>query len=407
MKIVGLIAEYNPFHNGHKFHIEQAKEITGADTAIVIMSGDFVQRGAPAIIPKHLRAKMALQAGADLVFELPTTYASGSAEYFAKGAVSLLDQLGCVDSLCFGCESGDLVPLTKIADILCNEPEDYKTLLAHALKKGDAFPLARQKALSCYLNDPELDKLLAQPNNILGIEYLKAIAQLKSTIQPYCIQRQGADYHDASVHETYSSASAIRSLISSEAVSHIAGHVPCECEQILKETFKLRYPVYADDFSLLLKYRLMQETKETLTSYIDITPELSNRIYNHLNSYISFGQFCELLKTRTFTYTRISRALLHVLLGIRKDTPQFVNSSIHYYAHLLGFRKEAAPVLRLIKENSALPILSKLTAADELIEHGKAALKLDIYASDLYETVITDKFHTPFISELEQQIIRI
>ena len=172
MKIVGLITEYNPFHNGHKYHIEKAKEITGADYVIAVMSGNFVQRGAPAILPKHLRTAMALDGGCDMVIELPVCYATGSAEYFASGAISILDNLGCVDVVCFGSECGNYEILETIARILVNEPLEYKELLQTYLKQGNSFPVARQQALKNYFHDDVLDAVLESPNNILGIEYI-------------------------------------------------------------------------------------------------------------------------------------------------------------------------------------------------------------------------------------------
>ena len=175
MKIVGLITEYNPFHNGHEYHIQQAKKITGADYCIAVMSGNYVQRGAPAFLPKHLRADMALRSGCDLIIELPVCYATGSAEYFAKGAISILNNLGCVDFICFGSECGEYNKLEKIASLLAEEPEDFKSLLQNNLKSGKTFPLARQQALKDYLNDDSLDCILEEPNNILGIEYIKAL----------------------------------------------------------------------------------------------------------------------------------------------------------------------------------------------------------------------------------------
>lgn len=175
MKIVGLITEYNPFHNGHLYHMQKAKEITGADSVIAVMSGNYVQRGAPAIMPKHLRAEMALEAGIPLVLELPVCYASGSAEYFADGAISLFEKLGCIDSICFGSECGDYYLLEKVAHVTADEPEAYKQTLQDALKQGLSFPLARQAALKAYFQDPSLDDILEQPNNILGIEYIKAL----------------------------------------------------------------------------------------------------------------------------------------------------------------------------------------------------------------------------------------
>ena len=176
MKIVGIIAEYNPFHKGHEFHIEKAKKITGADAAIIIMSGDYVQRGIPSIMPKHLRTQMALACGADVVLELPVCYATGSAEYFATGAVSLLEALGCVDYLCFGSECGEIKILQQIADVLCKEPAHYKVLLQKHFKNGNTFPAARKLAFIEYLNQhkslsciPEqISAILDSPNNILA-----------------------------------------------------------------------------------------------------------------------------------------------------------------------------------------------------------------------------------------------
>ena len=185
MKIVGFIAEYNPFHNGHFYHIQKALEVTEADAAIVVMSGDFVQRGAPAILPKRFRARAALECGVAAVFELPVCYATSSAELFALGAVSLLNQLGVVGSICFGSECGDLQILQQLADILCEEPAPYQDSLKEYLKKGLSFPAARQLAVSAYFAErhlPDCSSLLNEPNNILGIEYLKA---LKKNRQPY------------------------------------------------------------------------------------------------------------------------------------------------------------------------------------------------------------------------------
>ena len=192
MKIVGLITEYNPFHNGHLHHIQEAKRVTGADTVIVVMSGDYVQRGVPAIMPKRIRAEMALRCGASAVFELPVCYATGSAEYFAMGAVSLLDRLGVVDSLCFGSECNDLDALSHVADILSQEPEGYRTLLKSALKKGCSFPAARHSAMLEYTSSASVASLLDDPNNILGIEYLKALKKLNSSIKPFTIRRDPA-----------------------------------------------------------------------------------------------------------------------------------------------------------------------------------------------------------------------
>ncbi len=402
MKIVGIIAEYNPFHNGHQYHIEKAKEITGADAAIVVMSGNFVQRGAPAIMPKHLRAEMALKAGASLVIELPVCYATGTAEQFAYGAVSILNSLGCVDAICFGSECGDITALNELAKILCDEPHEYRECLQMHLRNGLSFPLARQKAIETICSNSSIAHLLEQPNNILGIEYLKALYRLNSNIKPYTIQRMSSQYHDVDLQEEFSSATALRQTIISGNFMDLHGQIPDTNIALFEEYYQKRFPVYANDFSLLLKYRLLNETKSTLTQYADVSEELANRIFNQLNNFVSFEQFCELLKTKEMTYSRISRALLHILLGIKKTDYADIG-----YARVLGFRKDVSNVLTVIKNSSAVPLVTKLTAIKGLSDSSIQMLNQDIYASNQYESVVTDKFKTPFINEYEHAIIRV
>ena len=427
MKIVGLITEYNPFHNGHLYHMQKAKEITGADSVIAVMSGNYVQRGAPAIMPKHLRAEVALEAGIPLVLELPVCYASGSAEYFADGAISLFEKLGCIDSICFGSDCGDYYLLEKVAHVTADEPEAYKQTLQDALKQGLSFPLARQAALKAYFQDPSLDDILEQPNNILGIEYIKALYLRKSPIGAYTIRRKISGYHDKELSPGYSSASAIRRLLAfagnsvhlaseemydepglSEVLTRLEGQVPPSCIRSLEETHRVRYPVYANDFSLLFRYRLLTETRESLAGYLDMTEELANRMINHANDFITFDQFCDLLKTRDMTYSRISRCLLHILLNIRtEDMTLYKEEGGCQYARVLGFSKDGAKLLTRIKRTSSVPLLTKLTQTEGLSKTGLRMLRQDIFAADLYESVITDKFKMPFISEYQQQIVRV
>lgn len=427
MKIVGLITEYNPFHNGHLYHIEKAKEITKADAVIVVMSGNYVQRGAPAIMPKHLRAEVALEAGVDIVLELPVCYATGSAEYFAAGAISLFDQLNCVDSICFGSECGDYGLLERIAHIVADEPGEYKFSLQEALRKGISFPRARQMALKNYLKDDALDDILEQPNNILGIEYIKALYKSHSSIQSYTIKRMVSGYHDEHLTGTYSSASAIRKLLDyashsvhlegdgmfdepalSEVLTRLEDQVPPSCIRMLEEMHRSRYPIYANDFSLLLKYKLLTESRDSLVKYKDITDDLANRIMNHANDFITFDQFCDLLKTRDMTYTRISRSLFHILLNItNEDMICYQEKGYCQYAHILGFRKDAGKLLSHLKKNSQVPLITKLTQIENLNDTGLAMLEKDIFASNLYESIITNKFKMPFVNEYQQQIVRI
>lgn len=413
MKTVGLITEYNPFHNGHAYHIEKAKMLTGADRVIVVMSGDFVQRGAPAVMPKHLRTESALLSGASLIIELPVCFATGSAEYFAQGSISLLNQLGCIDSICFGSECGDLHLLKEIAQILADEPIEYQTALKQALKEGASFPAARQEALNIYSD--KYSEILASPNNILGIEYLKALAKIHSKIEPFTIKRIGAGYHDMDIDGQFSSATAIRSDIyqladvnsSSESLplTHIQTQVPSSCHELMKKNYQTRYPVKADDFSLLLKAKLLSETAGSLSHYLDMSPELANRILRLRNDYLSFEQFCDLLKTKELTRSRISRSFIHVLLGITNDWLTAIKAPAPY-ARILGFRRDHADLLGILKRTSGIPLITSPARA-VLADTAYQMLELDIYASDLYESVITDLYGTPFHNELTKQIIKI
>lgn len=413
MKTVGLITEYNPFHNGHAYHIEKAKMLTGADRVIVVMSGDFVQRGAPAVMPKHLRTESALLSGASLIIELPVCFATGSAEYFAQGSISLLNRLGCIDSICFGSECGDLHLLEEIAQILADEPIEYQTALKQALKEGASFPAARQEALNIYSD--KYSEILASPNNILGIEYLKALAKIHSKMEPFTIKRIGAGYHDMDIDGQFSSATAIRSDIyqpadvnsSSESLplTHIQTQVPSSCHELMKKNYQTRYPVKADDFSLLLKAKLLSETAGSLSHYLDMSPELANRILRLRNDYLSFEQFCDLLKTKELTRSRISRSFIHVLLGITNDWLTAMKAPAPY-ARILGFRRDHADLLGILKQTSDIPLITSPARA-VLADTAYQMLELDIYASDLYESVITDLYGTPFHNELTKQIIKI
>lgn len=429
MKIVGLITEYNPFHNGHLHHINEARRAAGADAVIVVMSGDYVQRGVPAIMPKRLRTEMALKCGASAVFELPVCYATGSAEYFAMGAVSLLDSLGVVDSLCFGSECNDLEALSHVADILSREPDDYRTLLKKNLKKGVSFPSARHDALLEYTRVPAYAALLNDPNNILGIEYLKALKKLNSRMVPLTIRREGSHYHDQNLSsDHFSSASAIRSLLAysgstlrtehaggtfentsfSSILGELEEQVPSCCLELLKDYHRVQYPVYQNDFSLILKYKLINKHPENLICCQDVSEELANRICAQLNNFFNYKQFAELLKTRGITQTRINRALLHIMLDLKtEDMTEYMENGYHFYARLLGCRKGRTKLLNHIAKESPLPLLARLSETGALPPAGQKMLRNDILASNLYMSVVTDKFKTAFQNEYKQGIRKV
>ncbi len=249
----------------------------------------------------------------------------------------------------------------------------------------------------------------------------------KSPIHSYTIKRMVSGYHDTELTGTYSSASAIRKLLSyashsvsmeqegmfdepsmSEALTRLEDMVPPSCIRTLEDTHRSRYPIYANDFSLPLKYQLLKETYTSLAEYLDISEDLANRILNHTNDFVTFDQFCDLLKTRDVTYSRLSRSLLHILLGIKKkDLLTFREEGCCQYARILGFRKDAKRLLSYIKKHSDVPLITKLTQIDGLTPPGLAMLKQDVFASNLYESVITNKFKMPFVNEYQHQILKI
>ena len=425
MKIVGIIAEYNPFHNGHAYQIEKIRETTGADYIIAAMSGDFTQRGEPAIIDKYARAQMALSCGVDLVVELPALWAVSSAESFARAGVCLFDQMGCVDELCFGAETGNVPLLSLVADILAEEPDAYKEILVSCLKDGKAFPLARATALEQYLSAvdfnsnvspvtdslklQELSDILSAPNNILAIEYLKSLKLCHSNIRPHPILRNGAGYHNTDISAPNASASAIRSVLKSVSATPDAAcksdHNECFWEQSLKHTMPVEaFNVFsdylkhfpdmgADDFSQILGYLLLTSSAESLSSFVDCNYEIARRLKKNLFSFSSVEQFTELNKSRDITYTRMSRVFMHMLLQMKtSDLILAKNCNYVPYIRPLGFRKSSSGVLSQLKKHSAIPVICKLANAPKyLSSNALSLLEKDIFAANLYEQILAQK----------------
>lgn len=430
MKTVGIIAEYNPFHKGHEYQIQYAKKKLGADFVIIAMSGDFVQRGTPAFFPKHLRAEMALHCGADLVLELPVSASTASAEFFAKSGVELLDSLGVVDMLCFGSEAGEISGLIKLAQLLVKEPPAYQELLRNFLSSGMSFPAARSQALLEYFKNPmnfpaddsggalpplynRISEILSAPNNILGIEYCKALIRLNSKIKPVTIRREGHGYHDTQVSTgNFASATAIRKMASAgsglssdpeafrEFTEDIKEFLPINVYGLFGKALKEKEFLTEDALDMVLHYSLLKESAESLKKYLDMSPELAQRVMNHRNAYQSFSQFVPLLKTKEMTQTRIQRALLHVVLGIQTAPAELP------YARVLGFRKESSALLKTIKQNSRIPLITKLADAASLLdETGIKLLDETTFASNLYESLLSHKTGRRFVHEYEKQIV--
>ncbi len=411
MTVCGIIAEFNPFHNGHAYLLEQARLLTHADYLIVVMSGDYVQRGEPACMDKYCRTKAALAAGADAVFELPVTIATGSAEYFARGAVAALDALGVVDYLCFGSESGDLEALRKLAE-----------------KK---FPLKRS---GLQMSSPDDAFNATLPNNILAVEYLRALSYFHSSMKPVTVARQGAGYHDTTVPDgSYCSATSLRPVLhtlSDASIPHAAAvrsgtspektgaelshmlsrFVPVCTVPIIENYYQNRRYLDLDSVSDLLFYHLIMHPSEDLTDYFDIYGNLADKIRNALSGIRPAGllEFRNSLKTKDIAMTHINRALLHILLSVRKSDIELIKSYGYCaYLRLLGFCRETAPLMKAVKAASTRPVITKLADAKDSLDQGQLSLLgKDIAASDLYQQLsLINKETAVFPGEYRQPVI--
>ena len=386
MKIVGLITEYNPFHAGHLYHMQQARELTGADYCVVLMSGSFVQRGEPAIFDKYRRTKAALLAGADLVLEMPVAFSTASAHEFAAYGVALLSAIG-VDAVVFGSECGQIEILKQAAYALNHESAEFQERLRKGLKAGLTYPQARAKALEM---EDTWASVLTSPNNILGIEYLRAAEDLHSPMEFYTISRKGSGYHEDTLADAnFPSASAIRGIIRNslskdkDLLDILASHLPA----VTHPAYTGAVPVFVDDFSELLNAAVLQ--MQATFSIADLSPELAARLAKPPYFPLSFEERIQALKTRQLTYTRVGRALLHLVLGMREeDISRWKDEGYALYARILGFRRQSSPLLSCLHKKSSIPLITKMAdAAQNLSPSALALLDQEVYASHLYQTV--------------------
>ena len=408
MKIVGLITEYNPFHAGHLYHMQQARKLTGADYCVILMSGNFVQRGEPAIFDKYLRTKTALLAGADLVLEIPAAFSTASAHEFAAYGVALLSAIG-VDAVVFGSECGQIEILKQAAYALNHESAEFQERLRKGLKAGLTYPQARAKALgetqaggtrvenvedfhanTDVSNSHIWSSILNSPNNILGIEYLRAAEDLHSPMEFYTISREGSGYHEDTLADAnFPSASAIRGIIRNslskdkDLLDILASHLPA----VTHPAYTGAVPVFVDDFSELLNAAILQ--MQATFSIADLSPELAARLAKPPYFPLSFEKRIQALKTRQLTYTRVSRALLHLALGMREeDISRWKDEGYALYARILGFRRQSSPLLSCLHKKSSIPLITKMAdAAQNLSPSALALLEQEVYASHLYQTV--------------------
>lgn len=433
MNLAAIIAEYNPLHNGHAWHIAETKRLTGADGVIVLLSGCFVQRGEPALYDKYLRTRTALLAGADVVLELPTVSACGSAEYFADGAIRILNGLGCINWLSFGCETDDLATLQQLVTFLSDESPAYQQTLRDALALGQSFAAAREQAVRACLGNaftPAMQTLLSSPNSTLALEYLLALRRTHSSIQPFLVKRNGSGYSDAAISDgQMASATALRRAILQQQnavqtaqvapissrvpafpaiansplsqLSSVCSQMPADCADFLIQANAR--PLFPDDASVLLQDRLSRLPDGIL----DFSPELQARMRANLRSFHTWSEWCDLLKTKQYTYTRISRALCHALLALQEtDIHTFRTDPDCCYARILGLKKGSAVPAQL-KKYSIIPLITKLADVQKvgLSENARRQLDIDIEARNLYRLVYWQKYRETLGDEYQKGVV--
>lgn len=416
MKAVGLVTEYNPFHNGHLYHLNKAMELTGADISVAVMSGDFVQRGEPAVLDKYTRTSMALNSGVNLVVELPVNYAVSSAESFATGALKVLDHIKA-DSIAFGSESGDIEGLSELAHISCdNEDMLYKEISKYTAN-GISYAAARQKTVE-KLTDKDTAEMLTSSNNILAVEYLKAIIKNKYAIKPYTIKRQGDSYNDTDIRSEYASATALRENLKA---GNISEYIPVKAGLILSSNTNYIYP---DDITEVLFTRLLDILFasnydknvfiENVMQYPDVSKEIAGRLYKSVmdmitrtvpqgeeskdNGVFSFGSLCEHIKTKEVPLSRIKRALVRITLGLdKKHMEKYANEP---YIRVLGFDKKGQEYLSYIRKTVEVPLITKTADYKEMLLD-------DIHAANIYNMIVAGKYGVKELGDFVRGPVRV
>lgn len=382
--ITGIITEYNPFHKGHKYHLEQCIKDTNASSIVCVMSGNFMQRGIPAIVDKWKRTEMALKNGVDLVLELPLVYSISSAEHFAFGSVSLLNSLGIIDNMYFGSEEGNVEPLKKIADVLSSETDDFKEILKKNLKCGLPFHSSRSLALNEYLRCSDVEYILSNSNNILGIEYLKALNTLNSNIKPYTLKRKGSNYNDEDVNKLFSSATSIRKHLKTGSLDNMTDILPPETYKIMENLNSNHYPfIFEEDMFKYIKFRLLTEN-DCLKNLPDAAEGIDNKIYKEILNCSSLSELILKVKSKRYTYTRINRILAQYFLGLDKYDLLSLTKEPAPYARVLGFTSKGRDILKKMKDICNIDIITKVPRKN-LSTH----MELDILGTKAYSILNT------------------
>jgi predicted nucleotidyltransferase len=411
MSTVGVIVEYNPLHNGHLYHLQQSKKITGAENVIAVMSGHFLQRGEPALADKWARAEMALHAGCDLVLELPVAYSAQPAQWFAFGAVKVLDAAGVVDSICFGSESGNLESLELMASLLADEPLEFVDLLAKQLKEGLPYPSAFTAAAKTYLQSkglPELAFSLEQPNDTLGLHYLIALRKIKSIIVPYTLRREKSDYNQSNITDVrIASATALRKVLLNESGSLelLAPYVPTTTLEILQREINAgRAPIHWEHFARPLFHELFRQEEVRIAEYSEVTEGLEHRIKNVLMDLpeLTVDALLNALKTKRYTRTKLQRMLLRILLGHHKEllTAEKLTTGVEYI-RVLGFNERGQRLLHEMRKKASVPVITSAARGNW------SFLALDARAAAVYSLVFKDTDSSAALRDYTKPPIRI
>lgn len=402
MKAVGVIVEYNPFHNGHLYHLQEAKKISKCDVVVAVMSGNFLQRGEPALVSKWSRAKMALQNGVDIVIELPFAYATQKAETFAFGAVSLLHRLN-VSSVCFGSESGRIEDFLQMMKVIQENEERISEKLNRYLREGYSYPKAKSLAYEQILeNDPTF---LSQPNNILGFHYVRSINKLNSSIQPLTIKRKAAQYHDEHfATETIASATSIRKMLENSDLSTINNVIPTYTKTEL-ESYLEQFQTFSDweKYFPLLKYKILSLTEEEMRTIYGISEGLENRLKKYILASHHFREFMEQIKTKRYTWTRLQRTLLYILMHVTNAEMKYADELKKVpYIRLLGMTRKGQLYLNKIKQQLSIPLVTK---PNDFIH---PLLSLDIKATNIYRLIYPNHLqNTRYLDDYQTPPIRI
>lgn len=392
MKVLGIIAEYNPMHTGHIYHISKAKEITGCDTVIVIMSGSFTQQGNIAIINKFERAKQAIQNGVDLVIEIPSAFASSDAGNFAYKSVSILNDLN-VDAICFGAETDNIERLKLISETLIYKDKEIWNEIKNELKKGISFAKARNNSLNKFLNEDDINIILS-PNNILALEYLRTLKVLNSNIIPFAIHRE-SNFNSHILENCYTSSTSIRKALENKCnLNDIQKYIPENVSKYLKNN-KI---IFNNDFFEILKYKIISMNENDLKEINGVSEGIENKLKKEICNSYSYDEFLFKIKSKRYELSRIKRILVNILLNISKEDFNLLKENNSNYAHILAFNHDKKDLLSHISNTSNIPVISSLNnkTLSYLNKYQKLSLDTDIYASNIYSMLINQKINKDY-----------